>query len=111
MSSHRYNLREGGFEVTSLPGNLQVAICHAFYIAPRHRGGGAGKKLKSYQNDFLKVMGYDYAVCTVRTDNIKQRNVLQSQGWKRIYGFYDHRQDVVVELWSHKLVRAGEENG
>lgn len=93
----------GAFEVSALPGQPQVAHCHALFVVPEVRGNGLGKVLKEAQNRYLKEHMYDYALCTVRGDNAAQRKILKSAGWKQRDSFYDSRQDAVVELWSYDV--------
>lgn len=98
----RFAAKDGAFEIDSLPSQCQVAICHGFYIKPDSRGQGAAHTLKQYQNDCIKDLGYNYAICTVLASNYAQKSVLKNQGWIKLADFCSDRQNETVELWGFK---------
>jgi len=98
----RFAAKDGAFEIDSLPSQCQVAICHGFYIKPDSRGQGAAHTLKQYQNDCIKDLGYNYAICTVVASNMAQKRVLTRQGWIKLTDFYSERQDEDVEIWGYQ---------
>lgn len=98
----RFATEDGAFEIDSLPSQCQVAICHGFYIKPDSRGQGAAYELKQYQNDCIRDLGYNYAICTVIASNMAQKRVLARQGWLKLTDFYSERQDEDVEIWGYE---------
>ena len=91
----------GAFEVTPLPGQPQVAHCHALFVLPENRGKGLGKVLKAAQNKYLQDHMFDYAICTVRWDNEAQKHILKQAEWEYQAMFFDRRQDCHVEVWGY----------
>lgn len=98
---NRFATKVGAFEVHSLPSQCQVAICHGFYVKPKHRGCGAAHDLKMYQNTIVRQLGYDYAICTVAAANMAQKTVLTKAGWRKLDEFFSQRQNETIELWGH----------
>ena len=98
----RFAAEDGAFEIDSLPSQCQVAICHGFYVKPDSRGQGLAHALKQYQNDCIKDLGYNYAICTVVAANMAQKRVLARQGWVKLTDFRSERQDEDVEIWGHQ---------
>lgn len=95
----RHASPSGAFEIDSLPGQCQVAVCHSFFVAERHRGRGEGHILKRVQRTILRAAHYDFAVCTVSAKNERQIAILTEQGWKKLDSFYNHRLGETTELW------------
>ena len=99
----RYTTISAVFEIDTFPGNSQVAITHSFFVKPRCRGFGKGKAAKLEQNDIIKRLGYDSAICTVRSDNEAQKAILRHAGWRFSHQFYDQKQLTMVELWTYTV--------
>lgn len=95
----RYATAYGAYEIDSLPSQVQVAICHGFFVSPEHRGTGKAAVQKAEQNAQLEALGYDFAICTVVASNVRQKRTLEREGWKRLASFFSRRQDCEVELW------------
>lgn len=95
----RYATPYGAYEIDSLPSQVQVAICHGFFVAPEHRGQGRAFEQKSEQNMALEQLGYDFAIATVVASNEKQKRTMERAGWKRLATFFSRRQDCDIELW------------
>lgn len=95
----RYAKHYGAFEVSSLPGQSQVAVCHSFFVNENQRGKGFAHKLKAKQLGVLQAKSYDYAICTVAASNAAQRAVLAEGGWQKLAEFRNHRSSETTELW------------
>lgn len=91
----------GVFEVSPLPGQPQVAHCHALFVPPEYRGKGFGKVLKAAQNKYLQEQLFDYAFCTVLENNKAQKRILEQSGWEYKDLFFDRRQGCYVEVWGY----------
>lgn len=98
----RYATTFGAYEIDSLPSQVQVAICHGFFVAPEHRGQGRAAHLKAAQNATLEALGYDFGICTVVADNVRQKRTLERAGWRKLDSFFSKRQDTTVEIWGFK---------
>ena len=99
----RYAVAHGAFEIDSLPSQVQVAICHGFFIDPPARGNGHAHQTKKAQTEILKGLAYDYAICTVVSGNTAQKRVLAKAGWSCIAKFTSRRQDERVEIWGFEV--------
>lgn len=97
--SHRFTHKSGAFEIGSLPGQSQVAVCHSFFIRESERGQGQAHTLKAMQRHTLTALHYDYAICTVAGGNTAQKTVLEQAGWKKLAEFRNHRSSETTELW------------
>lgn len=95
----RYATRFGAYEIDSLPGQSQVAVCHSFVVPEDRRGRGLGHLLKSQQEIDLVTQHYDFAVCTVAAGNERQKRILAKAGWMRLAAFRNRRSCETTELW------------
>lgn len=95
----RHATKTGAFEIDSLPGQSQVAVCHSFFIKELDRGIGQAHDLKDSQLDQIIDAHYDFAICTVAAGNTAQKRVLQKAGWKWLSDFHNRRSCETTELW------------
>ena len=93
----------GGYEIDSLPSQVQVAICHGFFVDPSMRRQGHGHTLKRLQYDQLRGLAYDYALCTVSAKNVAQHHVLIAAGWKKLAEFNNRRLDECTQIWGKDM--------
>lgn len=93
----------GFFEITPMPGQPQVAICHGLGVPERLRGQGFGHQLKAVQNSMLARQMFDYALCTVAAGNDKQRRILTRAGWKKLDSFRNTRSCEHTETWGWEV--------
>ena len=99
----RYATDYGAYEVTPLPGQPQVAVCHGFMVPQNMRGRGYGHMLKAHQGATLRAQLHDFAICTVAAGNAAQQRVLESAGWKKLAEFENTRSGETTELWGHNV--------
>lgn len=97
--SQRFTHKAGAFEIGSLPGQSQVAVCHGFFVHEGERGHGNAHTLKALQRTMIKALHYDYAICTVSAGNAAQKSVLLQAGWTRLAEFRNHRSCEITEIW------------
>lgn len=105
----RYATEHGAYEIDSMPGQVQVALCHGFYIELDQRGRGLAHLQKEHQNLILSELGYDNAICTVAHDNAAQKRVLELAGWNRLSAFPNTRLGGMTELWGYVVKRIREQ--
>lgn len=99
MHAMRYHHSAGAYEITTLPGQPQVAICHSFFVRHGQRGHGKGHEIKAQQRHTLQALHYDYALCSVSANNHAQKAILTQGGWTKLAEFHNHRQAETTELW------------
>lgn len=97
MTRHAHEI--GAFEIDSLHGQSQVAICHSFFVYEHARGNGKAHDLKLKQQQALDQALYDFAICTVAAGNAAQKKVLVKAGWKKLSEFPNRRSCEITELW------------
>lgn len=95
----RHASATGAFEIDSLPGQSQVAVCHSFFVAAEARGKGHAHTLKARQANELRLANYDFAVCTVASGNAAQKRVLEAAGWRKLAEFTNRRSRETTEVW------------
>lgn len=95
----RYSNPFGAFEIDSLPGQSQVAVCHSFVVPEALRGQGHAHRLKTLQKIELDIQHYDLALCTVAAGNARQKRVLERAGWQPLTSFRNRRSSETTELW------------
>lgn len=103
----RFAVGPAAFEIESAPSQPQIAWCHGFFVAPAARGKGHAHQAKRAQEEILRGLAYDYALCTVMASNHAQKRVLEKAGWIYLDEFYNCRQDAVIEIWKHHINHGG----
>lgn len=93
----------GAYEITPLPGQPQVAVCHGFMVPQSLRGMGYGHRLKQHQNDAIAAQLHDFAICTVSSGNVAQKRVLGAAGWVKLAEFGNTRSSETTELWGYSV--------
>lgn len=101
----------GAYEIDSVPGQPQVAHCHGFFVSADLRGRGFAHQLKTDQNITLLALKYDYAMCTVCSNNIAQKRVLEGAGWSRTGEFMSSKSGAAVEVWGWEAQKARDGHG
>lgn len=100
----RFNFNGVIGEVHSLPGCSQVGVSHAVFTPPTRRGRGFGKEAHAERIRFMKnMLGYDYAMCTVDSNNEAQKAILQEAGWSRLDAFTSSKTDHQVLIYGKNL--------
>lgn len=90
-------------EISSLPGCSQVGVLHSAFVLPQHRGNGIGKLAHQNRLDIARENLYDYALCTVDSENEPQIKNLLSNGWDLLDRFESNKTGHKVEIWGRKL--------
>jgi RimJ/RimL family protein N-acetyltransferase len=93
----------GACEITTLPGSPQVAVSHAVFIFPEHRGKGHGAKNHNLRLKRLKQMGYNYVICTVANANEAEKHILKTNGWNELASFDSSQTIHKVHLYGREL--------
>ena len=51
----------------------------------------------------IRVLGYDYVICTVKSDNIPQLKILNKNGWKLLDDFINNETGNTVYIYGKKM--------
>lgn len=93
----------GFYEVNSLPGCPQVAVSNHAFINPAFRNCGYGKRYHGERLTKLKELGFNYVICTVKSDNVFQLKILDRFGWKRLDFFHNKETGNDVQIWGKQI--------
>jgi hypothetical protein len=99
----RFSNEYGVCEITTLPGSPQVAVSHAVFIFPEHRGTGKGALNHTLRLNRLKDLGYNYVICTVADGNLAEEHLLEKNGWTRLSDFNSSQTKHKVALYGRGL--------
>lgn len=99
----RVNLDGVCGEISTLPGNSNVAVSHAVFVPASMRGKGLGTKAQEKRLELMKNLGYDYVLCTVRQDNSAQIHVLLKFGWRELSSFASSRSEGLILIFGRTL--------
>lgn len=101
----RFSYPEGCFHIEPTPSQPQIAHCHGFFVMHDKRGKGLAHRLKEKQMDELRDLGYDYATCTVSSENEAQKRVLIRANWQCLDFFNNSKTGGVTEFWGCTIYR------
>lgn len=88
-------------EIDSLPGCTQIAVSHSVYLPVHHRGDGLGTTANTKRKQIaFDELGYDMMICTIDGNNLPQKQILLTNGWKFLNYFVSRKTGHTVELWS-----------
>ena len=94
----------GFYDLATLPGCAQVAVSTHVFINPHLRGQGHGKTQHQERLGEMIRQGYDYALCTVRSDNEPQLRIMKRHGWDQLAGFDNRVSGNHVLIFGRPLV-------
>lgn len=94
----------GGFyELNPFPGCNQIVVSNHSWIPPEKRGKGFGDQIHKERLAHIKLLGYDYAICTVKSDNIPQIRILEKNGWRWLDNFFNGETGNSVYIYGRKM--------
>lgn len=94
----------GGFyELNPFPGCNQIVVSNHSWVTWENRGKGLGTAIHQERLGRIKLLGYDYAICTVRADNVPQIKILTAAGWKFLDEFLNRETGHTVLLYGRKV--------
>ena len=89
-------------EISSCPGNSQIAVSHGVFNT--NKGNGAATQANAERLAHLKeVLGYDYALCTVCEDNDAQLHILYQNQWEYLDSFKSSKTGNTVLIYGKHL--------
>ena len=99
----RYGTPYGFFELNPFPGCNQLVISNHSWIHPKHRGQGIGSEEHLNRLGEIERLGYDCAICTVKSDNIAQIKILEKFGWTYCYKFNNRETGNEVLIYARSM--------
>lgn len=99
----RFANDNGFFELNPFPGCNQIVISNHSLVYKDRRGNGVGSQEHSARLEKIKFLGYDYVLCTVKSDNIPQLKILSNNGWKQLDDFVNNETGNTVYIYGKKV--------
>lgn len=93
----------GFYELNPFPGCNQLTVSNHAFIAPEFRGKGLGDIQHKQRLHTAKVLGYDYMICTVNSENEVEKKILVKNNWVRLDTFRNSETGNNVEIWGRVL--------
>ena len=99
----RFADRYGFYELNPFPGCNQICVSNHAFIHRGYRGEGRGQIQHQQRLVKAKELGYNFIVCTVKTDNVKEKHILEKYGWQRMACFFNTETENEIEIWGRQL--------
>jgi len=99
----RYADEHGFYELNPFPGCNQIIVSNHAFIYPEHRGRGWGTEQHKHRLLQAKYLGYDYMICTVKSDNEREIKILKANGWRQLDRFANIETGNHIEIWGKQL--------
>jgi len=100
----RYETQSGGFyELNPFPGCNQIVVSNHAFLPKDMRERGRGSREHSDRLEKIESLGYDYAVCTVKSDNLAQIKILEKNLWKHLDTFYNRETENTIHLFGRSF--------
>lgn len=99
----RFANAQGFYELNPFPGCNQIVISNHSLIKKEKRGQGLGTVEHRYRLLHIKELGYDYAICTVKSTNTAQIKILDRAGWTRLDTFNNKETENVVIIYGRVI--------
>lgn len=90
-------------ELTPLPGCSQVVVSHGAFMLQEHRNKGYATSEHLIAMRQMRILNYDYALCTVREDNSPQHKILDKAGWRLFDRFTSQYSGGLVRIYGRTL--------
>ena len=99
----RFSDAYGFYELNPFPGCNQLIVSNHAVIYQDQRGKGYGQHQHIKRLEQIKLLGFDYVICTVNTNNAGEKHILKKFGWKMLDDFHNKETGNLVEIWGRKI--------
>lgn len=99
----RYANDNGFYELNPFPGCNQIVVSNHSLVYKHKRGNGIGSKEHTDRLAKIKFLGYDYVICTVKSDNAPQRHILEKNEWRQLDSFTNSETGNLVFLYGKQV--------
>jgi len=82
--------------LTEMPGCNGIVISTDSFVAYDYRGKGLGTLLNTARIQKSKALGFSVMLCTHNVVNNEQQAILDTNGWRKVFGFINDRTGHVV---------------
>jgi len=101
----RFSNENGYCELNNFPGNSQIVVSNHAFIYPEKRGKGLGRKNHQLRVERATFLGYDYIICTVKSDNSAELAILEKEGFKLLDEFLNTNTGNNNKIFGKQLKR------
>jgi len=91
------------YETDSLPGCSQVAVSHSMFIRLEHRNKGHAVDELMHRLYKIKVLGYDYVICTVDLTNEKEIKTIKKMCFRELDTFVSQKTGHKVGIFGRRI--------
>ncbi len=99
----RFANENGYCELNSFPGNSQIVVSNHAFIYPDKRGKGLGNENHKLRVERSRFLGYDYLICTVKSNNEAELKILKKNGFKELDEFLNTNTGNMNKIFGKKL--------
>ena len=79
------------FELYKLPHCCAILVSCKAYIFEKYRNKRLGTLMNTFRQDIARTLGYSSLMCTDIEQNVNQRKLLKTNGWKDIHSVINKR--------------------
>lgn len=101
----RFANENGYCELNNFPGNSQIVVSNHAFIYPPKRGKGLGSDNHKLRVERATFMGYDYLICTVKSNNTPELTILKKNGFKELDEFLNTNTGNMNKIFGKALKR------
>lgn len=99
----RFSNEFGFWELNNFPGCNQLIVSNHAFIKKEFRGRGIGTKTHELRLQMAKSLGYDAIICTVKSDNIAQKRILDKSNWVKVFSFMNSETENYIDIYIKDL--------
>jgi L-amino acid N-acyltransferase YncA len=99
----RFANEAGYCELNSFPGCNQIIVSNHAFIYHDKRGKGLGNQNHELRIERAKFLGYDYLLCTVKSNNLPELAILKKNNFKELDEFLNTETGTMVKIFGKKL--------
>lgn len=103
IDDNQLDCAKGFYEINSFPGCNQLAVSNNVFLEKEYRGKGFGQNFQEDREQHLKYLGYDAVICTVKAGNAAEIHLLEKNGWKPIFSFFNRETENNIIIYAKKL--------
>lgn len=101
----RFSNENGYCELNSFPGNSQIVVSNHAFVYPEKRGKGYGNANHKLRMERATLLGYDYVICTVKSNNTPELKILAKNGFKELDEFMNTNTGNLNKIFGKRIER------
>lgn len=101
----RFANENGYCELNPFPGNSQIVVSNHAFIYHSKRGKGLGNDNHKLRVERATFLGFDYLICTVKSDNKAELAILKKNNFKELDEFLNTNTGNLNKIFGKQLKR------